>query len=131
MGMLVVNRENKVMEHEKKVCKEPLFTGRGPGIVYLIARDDGLYKIGHSCEFKRRFRGIKYENRGRQLRLVHVMFAECRIEIEAFWHGFFGEKREWREWFRLSDEDVALFRACWGTRVRDLERTIAEFRGTQ
>lgn len=97
-------------------------------MVYLIARNDGLYKIGHSCQFKKRFSGIKYENRGYKLQLIHVMHADCRKDIESFWHNFFEAKREWREWFRLTDEDVALFCACWGTRVKDLERSINEFR---
>lgn len=112
----------------RNMSNNPDFIGTGPGVVYLIARDDGLFKIGHSHKFKKRFMGIKYENRGHTLQLIHVMFAENRKEIEAFWHGYFADKRVWREWFSLDDADVVLFRACWGTRVRDLEQTIKELK---
>lgn len=89
--------------------REPTWNGKGEGLVYLVLRNDGLYKIGHTGNFKRRFRLMKYENRDYQLQLVHTMFTRCRINTERYWHTQFGDKRVWREWFRLSQEDVQLF----------------------
>jgi hypothetical protein len=90
------------------------FEGKGPGIIYLIERSDGLHKIGHTSDLKARFRNIKYENRGYVLKIACTVFVESRIEAERFLHAHFGDKRVWHEWFNLTPDDVTLFKMLEG-----------------
>lgn len=106
-----------------------LWTGKSPGIIYLVQRSDGLCKIGHTSNLKQRFRLMRYENRGYELSLVHSLVVTHRISIEAFWHKLFGSKRIRREWFRLSDSDVLLFRSCTEETIGDILAAISNLCG--
>lgn len=83
--------------------------GKGPGYLYLLRRSDGLHKIGHTINVKKRLTYNRYENRGYHIDLIHTVYVSCRIEEERYWHDLFATKRIWREWFDLSEQDIQRF----------------------
>lgn len=83
--------------------------GNSPGFLYLLWRSDGLYKIGHAIDVKKRLSNNRYENRGYQLELVHMVHVSCRIVEERYWHNKFAAKRIRREFFALTEHDVQEF----------------------
>ena len=84
-------------------------SGNGSGFLYLLRRSDGLHKIGHAFNVKRRLSNNKYENRGYCIDLIHTVHVSCRIAAERYWHDLFAAKRIRREWFALSEQDVRQF----------------------
>lgn len=97
-------RRGNFVQGDDRLC-----LGKGPGIVYLMHRSDGLHKIGHTSNLKKRFTLAKYENRDYTLEIVHTVYVDNRIEAERWWHRRFASKRVWNEWFNLSADDVGLF----------------------
>ena len=78
------------------------------GYVYLM-QFGTEYKIGTSSNVDRRFRELKtqmpYEGK-----VIHTIETGDPEGIEAYWHGYFSEKRLKGEWFKLSASDVKYFK---------------------
>lgn len=78
------------------------------GYVYLM-QFGKEYKIGTSNNVERRFRELKtqmpYEGK-----IIHTITTGDPEGIEAYWHGYFSQKRLKGEWFQLSSSDVKYFK---------------------
>lgn len=91
------------------ISEHELELPRSSGAVYLL-RSGSLFKIGFSR---------KPESRTRTIRSVlpldgevlHVIATDDPRGLETYWHGRFAAKRVRGEWFELSADDVAAFRA--------------------
>jgi Meiotically up-regulated gene 113 len=78
------------------------------GFVYLL-RHDKVYKIGKSVDVTRRYKEIKLQM-PYQMDEIHVIETDDPSGIEAYWHNRFRDKRLEGEWFKLSAEDVKIFK---------------------
>ena len=83
----------------------------GCGYVYLF-RDGKAYKIGNSADPDSRRNALQTGN-PRRIELVHRILTDDPKGIEEYWHRRFSGCRitDRSEWFHLSREDVATFRA--------------------
>lgn len=85
----------------------------GCGYVYLF-RDGKAYKIGNSTDPESRRDALQTGN-PRKISLVHRILTDDPKGIEDYWHRRFSNLRiritEGHEWFNLSREDVAAFKA--------------------
>lgn len=83
------------------------------GYVYLF-RDSTAYKIGSSIDPASRRLTLQTGN-PRAIQLVHQIITDDPEGIERYWHRRFSSRRRiaagGTEWFDLSREDVAAFRA--------------------
>lgn len=79
------------------------------GAVYLL-KWGARYKIGCSRTPAQRTHIIARSLPG-QAKLIHVIATDDPHGLEAYWHRRFAEKRKRAEWFCLTEEDVAAFRA--------------------
>ena len=78
-----------------------------PGYVYLIAADNGTYKIGVSVDPKRRVKKMGI-NLPYELEVVHTIPTEDMLATEKALHALFADKRVGGEWFELDESDVTL-----------------------
>ncbi len=78
------------------------------GYVYLFKSGD-YHKIGHSSHVGRREYEVGLELPER-VDTVHVIETDDPEGIESYWHRRFANRRANGEWFKLSTEDVAVFR---------------------
>jgi hypothetical protein len=78
------------------------------GAVYLL-RHGQSYKIGCSKKVDRRIRFLQ-QTLPAKAKLIHLINTDYPRGIEAYWHRRFAEKRSRGEWFKLSPDDVAIFR---------------------
>lgn len=83
------------------------------GYVYLF-RDGRAYKIGNSTDPDCRRDALQTGN-PRRIVLVHRILTDDPVGIEKYWHDRFAGRRHTidggREWFHLTRDDVATFRA--------------------
>ena len=78
------------------------------GVVYLPK--SGLhYKIGCTSNLERRIKEITV-SMPETITLVHSIRTDDPSGIEAYWHKRFANHRANGEWFRLSAEDLKVFR---------------------
>ena len=82
---------------------------RDSGAVYLL-RWGQIFKIGCSRNPDHRTTVIA-RGMPRSTRLVHVIATDDPYGVEAYWHRRFADRRIGGEWFRLSADEVAAFRA--------------------
>jgi hypothetical protein len=75
-----------------------------PGFVYLIKHND-LYKIGRAQDVERRIADIAIVPG--EFSLIHSVKAEYSCSAETFLHRKYKHKRIHREWFALTEQDVA------------------------
>lgn len=74
--------------------------------VYLIARQDGLVKIGYTKQMRTRLRQLRREH-GENLRLIHFIYCDGRrTDAELDLHKRFARKHRGGEWFELTDYDL-------------------------
>jgi serine/threonine protein kinase len=78
--------------------------------VYMM-KAGPMYLIRKSRDFERRIHLIRQQY-GDKVELIHTIPASNIDRAEDYWHTRFHEKRGKGEWFALSDEDVAHFKAC-------------------
>ena len=90
---------------EAPATEEP---GSVLGYVYLI-KSGKHYKIGRSVAVGRRERELAIQL-PEPVKTVHTIKTDDPVGIEAYWHRRFEEKRGNGEWFRLTAEDVKVFR---------------------
>lgn len=77
------------------------------GWIYIIeATDQELYKIGKTFNLKKRLSSLQCAS-PYTLRVIHKFQSEHLNEVEVFLHKIFSGKRFKREWFRLSEVDLA------------------------
>lgn len=87
--------------------------------VYLAGEHNGLHKIGHSCDPDARI--IELGQFDPPIKLIAKIKTIFPASAERWLHTVFADKREKREWFRLSQEDVAAFSAMVALdRLKDL-----------
>ena len=85
--------------------------GVGVDFVYVIKNtQSGLYKIGITTNYKRRFLSLKNSS-GCNLETIYVIelrgeIDESAHDIEQFIHEYFNKNRVQGEWFRLRDSDL-------------------------
>lgn len=77
---------------------------RGPGVVYLFRRADGLIKIGHTRHLSQRKRALRKEHG--DLEELALLMCEKPELTEYTLHCQFAEKHIEGEWFSLTPEDV-------------------------
>ena len=78
------------------------------GHVYLIKHGSD-YKIGKSEDPSRRYKEIKVQM-PYPIEEIHLIETDDPSGIEAYWHNRFKDKRLKGEWFRLSAEDIKIFK---------------------
>ena len=78
------------------------------GAVYLM-RFGRYFKIGCSATPEEGFSELQ---RGlpERSRLLHIIRTDDPYGIEAYWHRRFAQKCARGEWFRLTPDDVVVFR---------------------
>ena len=76
------------------------------GIVYLIAAENGLYKIGKAINLGKRFRTFSVHF-PMKWKMIHSFRSRDYTAAEAALHEMYKDKRDVGEWFRLSNDDVA------------------------
>jgi len=74
------------------------------GFVYIGCDKSGLFKIGISNNYKKRFGQLKTGNPF--FNFMAVFSSENPSEIETEIHNKFSEKRFWGEWFSLDADDI-------------------------
>lgn len=81
-----------------------------PGNVYLVGTLEGCYKIGRSNN--PHLRTSSYAPLlPVELKVIHVIAAADPVWLESVLHTVFKGRREQGEWFRLTLDEVALFRS--------------------
>jgi hypothetical protein len=78
------------------------------GHVYLL-KHDKVYKIGQSIDVTRRYKEIRTQM-PYTLEEVHVIETDDPSGIEAYWHNRFKDKRLEGEWFKLTAQDIKIFK---------------------
>lgn len=86
--------------------------------VYLIGPVEGCYKIGHSNDPESRAKTLS-QGLDELLPVVHTIASTDGIYLERTLHAHFHECRVGGEWFRLSDQDIDLFKTL--TRIDSAE----------
>lgn len=95
-------------EDEWRAWQEQSEKARKKGTVYVIRKpEDSLYKIGLTTNLKQRLYALKRQLNTDEVELVHSFDAEDAKAAERELHKRFQEKREFNEWFRLDEDDVA------------------------
>jgi len=82
---------------------------RWTGAVYLM-RAGSLFKIGCSRKPEERTRKVAYGVPAEAV-VIHMIETDDPYGVEAYWHRRYAGKRVRGEWFRLSADEVAAFRA--------------------
>ena len=82
---------------------------RWTGAVYLM-RAGPLFKIGCSRKPEERTRKVAYGVPAEAV-VIHMIETDDPFGVEAYWHRRFAGKRARGEWFRLSADEIAAFRA--------------------
>lgn len=77
------------------------------GFVYIVVREDGLYKIGMARNVARRLTSLGAAAR---IELVHQFPCKNRWRSEREMHMIFAGKRKHGEWFALTPEDIEAIR---------------------
>jgi len=94
------------MRHMQAISGQP-----PAGFVYVMEAG-GFYKIGWSASPEKRLSGIQT---GCPLKVTLVGVIEGTRDDEASWHACFREKRQFGEWFALSEADVStVLQESWG-----------------
>lgn len=82
---------------------------RWTGAVYMM-RAGPLFKIGCSRKPEQRTRTVAFGVPAEAV-VIHVIETDDPFGVEAYWHRRFADKRARGEWFRLSADEIAAFRA--------------------
>lgn len=76
------------------------------GYIYLIAAENGLYKIGKAKDLGKRLKPFSV-NFPMRWELIHSFRSDDYSRAESRLHKRFTSKRDVGEWFRLSPSDIA------------------------
>jgi hypothetical protein len=91
--------------------REDRFSGSGPSQLYIFLNlITGLYKIGITSDIERRRRDLINAS-GCLIETVAYMKSEPNYDepprcVERLLHTYYGNERDYGEWFSLRDEDV-------------------------
>src|SRR5262245_61983914 len=99
-----------------------------PGGVYLIGVSrEGCHKIGQSHRPRARVSELRYTERDRRLKVLHVITTCDREWLEAYLHVAFRHGHVRGDWFYLTDEEVAWLKALSSVNtVADLPDAVVE-----
>ncbi|HEX5282248.1 MAG TPA: GIY-YIG nuclease family protein, partial [Micropepsaceae bacterium] len=108
--------EKPEMADVARLCQDGLDAPSRPAeagpVVYLL-RAGEYFKIGWAKILEKRIRSIQ-SCVPEELELIHAIPAQDPLATEAQWHHRFRNKRTRGEWFKLTPEDIAEFRAGSG-----------------
>jgi hypothetical protein len=102
---LIINEDDN---HQDLNDVNPEISSIKLGFVYLLQHDK-VYKIGKSIDITRRYKEIKLQM-PYHMDEIHVIETDDPSGIEAYWHNRFRDKRLEGEWFKLSAEDIKIFK---------------------
>ena len=94
---------------EKRANKQPTQKEEN-GYVYLVRDHGGCYKIGRTTNLQRRIWDQISPVLPYPLELVAALATETPASLESTLHLIFDEKRLGGEWFKLTNDDVEVFR---------------------
>jgi DNA-binding Xre family transcriptional regulator len=80
------------------------------GIVYFLAADNGLIKIGRTANFLQRQKTIEMTDKVKT-ELINYIATFDTPELELTFHKLFSEKRIKGEWFDLNESDLKLIKS--------------------
>ena len=83
-------------------------TAGSDGFVYLV-KSGRYFKIGKANSVEGRHRQLRIQL-PQTAEVIHRIKTDDPYGIEAYWHRRFAAKRANGEWFKLSAEDVKVFR---------------------
>ena len=92
------------------------------GFVYLIADNEGRYKIGSTRAKKvdKRLKQLQTGNAS-ELCIKETFETEHPFKLEKMLHNHFENKRLSGEWFELSEADTKAFRGICEEKIRVIE----------
>ena len=71
--------------------------------LYII-KNNGLYKIGYSSNWKKRYKN--YKTHLGSVNLVYLTKQDNCFDLENYLHSLFLSKRKSGEWFNLNDDEL-------------------------
>lgn len=82
------------------------------GQVYLVGiPDEDRYKIGWTKgTIDKRIAPLQTGN-AKKIEVIHLFETEHHVKVETWMHGVHATKRMEGEWFELTNEDIANFKA--------------------
>ena len=91
--------------HKKEI---PSSKTTAHGYVYLVVSEDGAFKVGITGNMQERFQALQ-TSVPMKISLLHVLEVDDCLTVERHFHRIFAERKITGEWFRLTEEDIALF----------------------
>lgn len=73
--------------------------------VYIL-ESGGYYKIGYTTDLMRRIEGLSTGNPLGDVKIIFWILTTEAKTLETTLHDRFQDKRHYREWFRLDEEDL-------------------------
>ncbi len=71
--------------------------------LYII-ENNGLYKIGYSSNWKKRYQN--YKTHLGSVNLIYLTKQDNCFDLENYLHSLFSDKRTYGEWFDLNDDKL-------------------------
>ena len=106
----MMKKDIEIKRHQRVPIQSKILSKTIPGYIYLIASEQGEYKIGRTRNVRDRYKMIRI-HLPFPVSIVHIIKSDDYIKAEIALHARYAAKRLNGEWFRLSEEDVAQFKA--------------------
>lgn len=101
--ILEILKDEAIKQKALKQLSLSLFDDNKKEYLYII-KNNGIYKIGYSSNFKRRYKN--YLTHLGVFELVYLIQEKNAFELESNLHKMFENKKVRGEWFKLDDCDL-------------------------